>query len=130
MDLLLTLLADIRPLSTSDLSDDAIRQSFNAFFDGLVGQSYSERAVVTLFTDFAVVRDRWAKRMEAYTADPGPMINIKDRIIMGPSGPEIYDRIISIWHEIACDQSAESWLLRAGSTKQRVHFKEVAMVEA
>jgi hypothetical protein len=90
MDILLHLLFDIRPVSMSDFTDEAIRNSFEAFFVGPFCSAYAERAVVTLFPDFLVLRSRWGARMDGIGETDNPIMQMKDQIIMGPSGRELY----------------------------------------
>jgi hypothetical protein len=109
LDLLLHLLNDIRPRAMSDFTDEAIRCSIEAFFTGPFCTPYPERAIITLYPEFLIVRSRW------------------DQIIMGRHGPDLYRRILGIWLDLAERESVASWLLRGGKNGNGLPYRQVAL---
>jgi len=129
LDMLLHLLFDIRPSAISDITDEAIRRSFEAFFAGPFCAPYPERAITTLYPDFLVLRSRWGARMEEVKETDNPIMRMKDQIIMGRHGPTLYRRILSIWLDIANEASIGSWLVRGGKNGNGLPYRPVTLAE-
>lgn len=129
MDLLLHLLNDIRPRAMDDLSDEAIRRSFEAFFCGPFCADYAERSVVTLFPDFLVLRSRWGARMGKMGATDNPFMQMKDQIIMGHNGSDTYRRVMGIWVEMADRASATNRLVRGGKNGNGLPYRPVSIAD-
>lgn len=126
LDLLLHLLFDMRPRAMSDFTDEAIRRAFALFFSGPFCAAYPERAVVTLYPEFLVVRSRWGARMRQLGETDNPIFKMKDQIIMGRHGPDLYRRILDIWLDFADRESVGSWLLRGGKNGNGLPYRQVA----
>jgi hypothetical protein len=127
LDLLLHLLNDIRPRAMSDFTDEAIRCSIEAFFTGPFCTPYPERAIITLYPEFLIVRSRWGARMRQLGTTENPMFQMKDQIIMGRHGPDLYRRILGIWLDLAERESVASWLLRGGKNGNGLPYRQVAL---
>jgi hypothetical protein len=130
MDILLHLLNDIRPRAMSDFTNEAIRGSFEAFFAGPFWSAYAERAVTTLYPDFLILRSRWGARMEKMGETDNPNMQMKDQIIVGRHGRDLYRRVMTIWVDMVDRTGAKRWVLRAGKNGNGLPYRQIAMVEA
>jgi hypothetical protein len=131
LDMLLHLIVDIRPRGVSDFTDEAVRRSFEAFFAGPFCAPYPERAITTLYPDFKVLRSRWRDRMQKIKETDNPMwvanMRMKDQIIMGRYGLDIYRKILRIWLDIANEASVGTWLVRGGKNGNGLPYRLVTL---
>lgn len=114
LDLLLFLLAVIRPRELSEINRRSVGGALRGLLDRKLFKAYDRIAACTLLPDFDLVRSNWQERIDGGMRIEGPLLQLKHEMIVKVPDPRaIYEGIYHEWIEAisqkACHHVIRQW---------------------